>query len=315
MERQTRKLRVGRVAGRQCGLVARHQLAHLGIGDSQIQSWLRGGYLLPALPRVYAVGHAPSSIEAEMWAAVLYAGLGAMLSHATAAWWRGLIEYPPRCIHVSTTRDVKSRDRIVVHGRRRLERDLDRGLPLTTVAQTLLDLSAGGELVLVRRALAVLDYRRRLDPRALEAACGAGIPGSAGLRLALAHHMPQLAYANGPLEVELLLLCERYGIPLPRLNVVVHGVLVDAHWPQASLVAELDGAANHSSRAQRHRDRSRELILRAHGIRVVRYDWQQIHHQPEAVRDDLLAALGAEPTYASAASPSAWRERSSGARR
>jgi very-short-patch-repair endonuclease len=74
--------------------------------------------------------------------------------------------------------------------------------------------------------------------------------------------------------------------------VVVHGVLVDAHWPQARLVAELDGAANHSSRAQRHRDRSRELTLRAHGIRVVRYDWQQIHHHPTAVRDDLLAALG-----------------------
>jgi len=44
----------------------------------------RGRYLHPELLRVYAVGHRAPSVEADVTAAVLYAGPGAMLSHAAA---------------------------------------------------------------------------------------------------------------------------------------------------------------------------------------------------------------------------------------
>ena len=40
-------------------------------------------------------GTARPSVEADLTAAVLYAGPGAMLSHSTALWWRGLIDRQP----------------------------------------------------------------------------------------------------------------------------------------------------------------------------------------------------------------------------
>jgi very-short-patch-repair endonuclease len=54
---------------------------------------------------------------------------------------------------------------------------------------------------------------------------------------------------------------------------------------------ELDGKDNHSSPAQIRRDRANELALRGHGLVVVRYDWDLVHTQLIAVRDDLLATL------------------------
>ena len=55
------KERLRRVAERQYGRVTGAQLAHLGLWRSTIKSWIQTGYLVPVLPKVYAVGHiAPS---------------------------------------------------------------------------------------------------------------------------------------------------------------------------------------------------------------------------------------------------------------
>ena len=103
------KERVRCVADRQKGRVSAAQLAAIGIKTVVVSQWVRQGYLLPVLPRVYAVGHRAKSVEADLVAAVLYAGPGAMLSHATALWWRGLIEHPPWPIQVSTPRRCRRR--------------------------------------------------------------------------------------------------------------------------------------------------------------------------------------------------------------
>jgi very-short-patch-repair endonuclease len=103
--------------------------------------------------------------------------------------------------------------------------------------------------------------------------------------------MPQLARTNSPLENDFLLWCERRNVPLPEVNVRVHGVLVDAYWAKQRLVVELDGGDNHSSPAQVRTDRANELTLRRHGLRVRRYSWDQVHASGRLVRDDLMAAL------------------------
>jgi predicted transcriptional regulator of viral defense system len=114
----------------------------LGFAHATIADWVRGGYLHQVLPRVYAVGHRAPSLEAGLWAAVLYAGPGAMLSHATALWWRGLIDKQPRLIEVTTPRRRQSQPGIRVYGRRTCDRVLHKGLPTTTVEQALLDYAA-----------------------------------------------------------------------------------------------------------------------------------------------------------------------------
>ncbi len=110
------------------------------------------------------------------------------------------------------------------------------------MAQTLLDLAADpGHYKLLRRALAVLDYRDELDIRAIERICGKGRAGSKALKKALATHQPELAHANGELEEAFLYLCEGFNIPIPRFNRSICGFPVDAYWPEHNLVVEVDG--------------------------------------------------------------------------
>jgi hypothetical protein len=287
--------RVRGVAERQAGRASYAQLHALGVGRGAIEAWIDRQTLVRVLPRVYALGHLAPSREGDLWAAILYAGPNAALSHATAAQWRGLIDYAPAVIEVSSRRRIDSLPGIRVYGRRRVERFLHRGIPVTSIAQTTLDLAAVAEIKLVRKALARLDFRHELDVPALEAICGFGKPGSRALRRALAVHQPRLARTNGPLEYDFFEWCERWKVPLPLVNERLHGVLVDAYWPGSEVVVELDGEDNHSSPAQRRRDKANDLALRSHGLVVVRYDWDLVHGRPRAVYDDLMRTLKTGP--------------------
>ncbi len=289
--------RIERLVRRQHGRISWAQFMALGASRATIHTWTKSGYLTRVLPRVYAVGHTAPSKEADLWAAVLYAGPGSELSHASGAHHRGLIIYPPDVIHVSTPR-VKIRSIpgfIEVHGGRgNLERASHEGIPTTTVAQTLLDLAADPQSYkLVRRALAVLDFRDELDIRAIERICGKGRSGSKALRSALATHQPELAHTNGKLEEAFLYLCERFNIPIPRFNRWMYGVQVDAYWAEHNLVVEVDGLGHHSKPAQIRADRRKELKLRAHGLQVLRYDWPLVKRAAEEVGADLLRQLAA----------------------
>src|SRR5947209_5590810 len=168
--------RVRKRAGCQAGRVSYAQLRSLGVGRGAIEASIKRGHLVWILPRVYALGHLAPSREGDLWAAVLYAGPHAALSHAAAAQWRGLIDYAPAVIEVSSPRRADSLPGIRVYGRRSVERRLYNGIPVTTAEQTVLDLAAVAEHRLVRKALARLDFRKQLDLAALEAACGAGKP-------------------------------------------------------------------------------------------------------------------------------------------
>jgi len=287
------KVRVARLADRQSGRVSWAQLAALGIDRRVVSRWVGQGYLHPDLPRVYAVGHRAPSVEADLTAAVLYAGPEAMLSHATALWWRGLLDRQPWPIEVSTPRRCRSLRGVKVHGRRRCERVWHKRLPTTSVEQALLDFAGVAPLHRVRYALASADYRKVLDLEALNATAGAGRAGSTKLSNALARHEPKLARTRSPLERLFLPLCETYAIPLPDdVNVHIAGIRVDAVWWQQRLVVELDGKDNHSSWAQIQRDRSNELTLRAAGFDVLRYGTVQLEEQPALVAGDVIRRLG-----------------------
>jgi very-short-patch-repair endonuclease len=266
-------------------------LEAVGVDGKSIRRWTRAGYLHRVLPRVYAVGHDAPSVEADLAAALLYAGPGAMLSHATAAWWWGLIDQQPKRISVSTPRRCRSLPGIRVYGRRQLERGWHKRLPVTLVSQTLLDYATTCPRRRLRRALAEADYRRRLNPVELQAVLARGKPGSAKLRQALEVHQPRLAHTRSPLEELFVELCERHQLPLPNVNVTIEGFLVDALWPEHRLVVELDGTQAHATPARLETDRTRELTLRRAGYTVNRYSWRQVTAQPQLVAADVRAAL------------------------
>lgn len=286
-----RSAKVARIAGGQGGLVTWAQLVWLGFDRRTISGWARNGFLHQVLPRVYAVGHRAPTVEADLWAAVLYAGPGAMLSHATALWWHGLIDEQPWPLQVSTPRRCYSLDGIRVHGRRACERIPHKGLPTTSIEQALLDFAAVAPIERLRYVLASADYHKVLDIPALQVIAGSGRAGSTKLQTALTRHEPKLAHTRSRLERLFVPLCERAGIPLPDFNVYIEGVLVDAVWREQKLVVELDGRGNHSSWAQIQTDRSKELRLRAGGFDVVRYGTRQVEDEPALVEADVLAQL------------------------
>ena len=293
MRNRIAKVHVAGLADRQHGRVGTAQLAALGVEPVAVARWVADGYLKPDLPRVYAVGHRAPSVEANVTAAVLYAGPGAMLSHATVLWWLGLIDHQPWPIQVSTPRRCQSLRGVKVHGRRTCEREWHKGLPTTTIEQALLDFAAVAPLDRVRFALANADHGKVLDVAALQVIAGNGRAGSTKLATALKRHEPKLARTRSPLERIFLPFCEAHGIPLPDdVNVWIEGVLVDAVWWERRLVVELDGKDNHSSWAQIQRDRSNELTLRGAGFDVLRYGTLQLEDEPKLVEDDLRRAHG-----------------------
>jgi predicted transcriptional regulator of viral defense system len=285
MGNQGSKVRVAEMAGRQSGRITWAQLMKIGVAKRTIALWLEQGYLHRVLPHVYAVGHAASSTEADLAAALLYAGPRAMLSHATAAWWQGLLDDQPRQIHISTPRQWRSQPGITVHPRRALDRVWHRGLPTTTLPQTFLDLAATQPLRTVRRALARAEYADVLDLPAIEARLGKGRPGGAKLRLALERHQPELANSKSRLEALFFEICEEARFSLPLLNQYVAGWQVDALWPDKRIAVELDGYGNHHTPAQLRRDRRKELALRNAGLTPVRYSEEQLNQRTEVIAD------------------------------
>jgi Protein of unknown function (DUF559) len=285
------KVRLSAIAERQWGRVGWSQLVGLGVSKQAVAGWVKDCYVQRIHPRVYAVGHRAPSVEGDLAAALLYAGPGAMLSHGTAAWWLGLIEERPSTIHVSTPRRCRSRQGVRVHQRRDCTRTWHKRMPVTSVAQTLLDYAATSSLNRVRKALANAEYHRLLDLAEVEALIGRGRPGSAKLRNALSRHQPQLARTRSSLEDTFHGLCENAGIVLPEINVVVHGWTVDALWRTEGLAVEIDGYGNHHTRAQIDRDRRKELCLRGAGLIVARYSEGQIEDEPQRVMADVATTL------------------------
>ena len=242
---------------------------------------------------MYAVGYRTISPKGRLIAALFYAGHGAALSHRSAAHWWRLIPDAPSQIHVSVPRRKQAVPGIVLHHPRRVYRVFHHRLPTTPVARTLLDFASDATVDEVRKALAQADFRNVLDLEALKPVMGKGHPGSRCLRRASKAYLPELAKTETPLEDEFVLLCERYGIPLPEPNVWIGEFRVDALWPDERVVAELDGRDAHSSEAQRLADHQRDLKLRSRGYVVRRYSWHQVFRTPGVVARDLRQTLAA----------------------
>ncbi len=285
------KVRVAGRAGRQFGRISASQLVALGVGRATIVDWVGAGYLHPRLPGVYAVGHIAPSTEGDLSEALLYAGQGAMLSHATALWWFGILTPQPKIIDISTPGRRSSRRNMRIHGRRAAERTFHNGLPTTTAHQALLDYAATARRNDLRYALAEAEYHELLDLDEIEAIAGRGKRGSAKLRRAAARHQPQLARARSRYERDLIHLCEAAGIPIPELNAKIGSMTVDAVWWEQRVIVEIDGHGGHRTKAQIERDRRRELHARRHGFTLIRYYGEQLTDERELVSNDILAAL------------------------
>ncbi|HEX9967335.1 MAG TPA: hypothetical protein VGB06_05270, partial [Solirubrobacterales bacterium] len=136
------------------------------------------------------------------------------------------------------------------------------GIPVTTVARTLLDLADVLNERQLEKAFEEADRLGLLRTRAVEEVCARSL-GRRGLkplrRLVEEARAPE--FGRSRLEDRLLALCREYGLPAPHTNVEVLGREVDAFWPEAKLTVEADSWAFHRHRAAFEDDRARDAKM------------------------------------------------------
>lgn len=150
--------RIVDLASRQHGLLTTVQLHRLGCSEAMVRSRVRRGILDRMSRLVVRVGGSPTSAEQEVLAAVWSSGATATASHATAAWLWGIdgVERPAPP-HVTVLRPAGGcRPLATIHQTGALA-DVDRavvkGIPVTSVGRTLVDLGATEPVRVVESAL------------------------------------------------------------------------------------------------------------------------------------------------------------------
>jgi predicted transcriptional regulator of viral defense system len=290
---------LGRLAGRQYGVVSLKQLRVLGLSPRGVRSRVTAGTLHRIHRGVYAVGHPVLRPEARLLAAVLACGPGAVVSHRAAADWQGIRPSNRKRIDVTVPRVGRTRPGIDLHRSGTLAPDdieTVRGIPCTTVGRTLLDLAEIVDKPALARACHEAEVLRVFDLRQIDEVLrrAAGRRGAAALRDVVADYRPDEARTRTALERDFLALCEEAGVARPRVNTVIDaagGTLeVDFAWPDQKLVVEVDGYATHGTRRGFEVDRERDRRLMLAGWRVARFTWRQVRRASAEELRELLAS-------------------------
>jgi hypothetical protein len=271
------------LAEAQHGVVSRDQLINLGLGRGLIDDRVRSGHLIVIHRGVFALGHTRLSKRGRWLAAVLACGNWAVLSHDSAAELWDLRR--ARDVTVSRVSGGATHAGIRIRQVRRLpleDQTVEAGIPVTTVERTLLDIAGGLDEQQLERAFVAGVRSRRLRWPELERviAEGARRPGIGRLRQVAEAVDPRAAETRSTLEVDFLALCRYFDIPLPQVNVLVAGLLVDFLWPGERVIVETDGYAHHSNRAAFEVDHERTVKLQEAGYRVHRATWRMLDRDP-----------------------------------
>jgi hypothetical protein len=288
--RGLQNLTIAELAAEQRGCVARSQLLERGWSDTTVDRRIAERLLTPVWPATYAYGNADLTRDGWLFAATLACGEGTHLVARASAAARGLLS------HWSTV-DVRPANRRGVDlpglrphfmDLRAAELDVHRGLPVTTLARTALDVAATepadrvGELL--DRALLEGQYDHREMVELLDVRRGCrGVRILRGAVDALGDDGQ--VFRSRPERLARGLLREA-GLPEPRTNAWFptrggHGYELDLWYPALRFDLEIDGP-HHRLPHQRRKDERRDADLRTFGVEVLRVPDTLVLEAPEA---------------------------------
>ena len=281
------------LAGERHGVVARRRLIAAGVSAGEIERRVRSGALLPVHRGVYRVGHRAPSREARYLAAVEACGEGALLCGLAAGHLHGLLKGAPPLPEVMAPTERRIQGIATCRSRRLDPRDATvvLGIPVTTVARTLVDLAAVLGLNALARACheaGVLHGTTPADVAAVLARRRAS-PGAGALRTVL---VGDVRVTLSTLERRFLARLAAAGLPLPETNRLADGRRVDCRWPAHRLTVELDGYRYHRSRHAWEQDRRRERAARARGDEFRRYTYGDVVEDARFMLAELRDLLG-----------------------
>jgi hypothetical protein len=182
---------------------------------------------------------------------------------------------------------------VITHRVRSLDwRDVSehKGIPITTIPRTLIDIAADLPLVALSEVAHNAEVRYRVRANAVLTALSRR-PNSAGAAKLRRIYEGDYRITLSALERAFLSLLRSAGFPLPVTNRPASGRWVDCRWPDHRLTVELDGFTYHHTRHAWEQDRKRNREARARGDEFRRYTYGDITeyaHLVLAELDELL---------------------------
>lgn len=286
-------LPLGSIADLQGGVVTRAQARAAGLLRSEIGYLARRSAWEPIRRGMYAEPGGGASVR--IGSALLATGSRGVASHGSAAALLGL----------DLLRDPDATQTVLtVRPGQRGHRDLDgirvhraglppwhvsevNGLPVTTVARTLVDLTRALSLRdgVVAMDAALHSGRVRLEQLEEVLADCRGWPWIR--RAASAVKLTDPAAESALESLSRIFFCA-HDIPAPRTQFVVRSgqrfiARTDFWWEKPRVAGEADGLGKYAALADLHAEKLRQERIEALGIRVVRWTWGDIW-QPAAAR-------------------------------
>jgi hypothetical protein len=282
------------LAGRQSGNVARQQLLSLGLSAEAIAGRLRNGTFVSRHIGVYALAPARTDPQALIAAAVLACAPTGIASHASAAWLWGFArhwEHPPE---VSLPTGDRRPRNVTTHRCPSLQpRDItrQRGVPTTSPARTALDIAPRLDHKQLTRLVNDALREKLLRPEALQDVVERN-PLHPGTKLLRPFVEDPRNPTDSPFEDDFLAFVKKYGLPVPQTNIRLHGRKVDAFYPEANLIVELDGQEFHDDPDAFRDDRERDTENLKHGLTTMRMTTDRLKLTPAYEAERLLEIYG-----------------------
>jgi hypothetical protein len=287
------------VARLQSAVLSSAQLVRGGLSRQSLSSLVRLGHWQRLHRGVYATFSGEPPREAWLWAAVLAAGPGAMLSHQSAAEVAGLTDEASDLTHVTVpaARRVRRIAGVVIHYSARAADAVHpaRVPPQTRIEETVLDLAdqarspdnaiAWVTQILGRRLTTQVKLRQALELRTRtrwRAELNELLnPDAEGL-----HSILEYRYHY---DVE-----RPHGLPAgsrqARFQYNGRNAYRDRFYEEYLTVVELDGRATHTI-DRRWDDIHRDNATSAEGVLTMRYGWRDVTEHPCQVAAEVARAL------------------------
>jgi hypothetical protein len=227
--------------------------------------------------------------------AAVLASSPSVASHFSAGWLWGLLQYKPGTVHVTSRMGRRAQRAFVTHRADLAPADLVRrdGIPVTSLARTILDLAVDSRERTVRRFIRQADDDKNFDLRAMEdlLARTKGHRGQAKVRAALEIYDETPVFTRSDLEKRFYEVVTAAGLPAPAMNYFVAGYEIDAYWAEARFGVELDVFETHGSRLSFEEDRVRDDELLLAGIETTRVTGPRLDGEPGGVVQSLSRHL------------------------
>jgi very-short-patch-repair endonuclease len=284
--------RLDRYASSTWGLVKRRELLRVGITRQEIRRRLECGTLIAVHRGVYRVGHRAPSAESRYLAAVWACGDRAKLSGLAAGYLLSLLRCsapPPEVIAPARRRvpGVKTARFIRLHPEDAITW---RGIPVTSVARTLVDLAAVLPPDALARACHEAGVKHGTTPADVRRAL-ARRPNAKGARELRAIMSGDTRVVLSRLERRFLEHLSELRLPLPQTNRPAGGYRVDCRWPEHLLTVELNSYKYHGSRHAWEADQDRQREAYERGDQFRSYTWGDVFERPARMRAELRGLL------------------------